>query len=213
MDGLGLSQMTTKPETKSETAPATMAAVDALKDMPTEEIKGIYTALSVVEPRLKALSEAVKSGKDTEAALEKYRKDMATQRAASPMYDAMLKSHPELIADEEKKIADGSRKAVTAEIETLNTQMNAIQSHLIAVRAKFGTPAVTVKTAGTRQQNPGTLNIQNATLAKAELESRGYSNIEIVELPGFPGYHELRAVSPDGGFRKGRYYAQILKDW
>ena len=198
---------------KQTTPQATTAAVDALANMPTEEIRGIYTALSVVEPRLRALSDAVKAGTDTERALQKYREDLNKQRLASPMFDAMMKSHPELIAEQEKAITDGSRKAVTAEIETLSVQLSAIQAHLQNTRSKYGTAPVTVKTQGTRQANPGTLNMQNAVLAKQEVEQRGYSNVEIVEQPGFPGYHELRAVAPDGTFRKGRYYAQILKDW
>jgi hypothetical protein len=191
-------------------APGTVEAVEKLNDMVSEEIKGVYTALGVIEPRLKALNDAVKAGKDTEGKLEQYRKDVTAQRAASPMFDAMLKSHPEIIADEERKIAEASRKAVTAEIETLNVQVSAIASHLMSTRKKYGTEPVTVKKAGSSSM--GTVTDGNKQEILDALAARGYFAVSFNPL-GDGVHYQVSAQAPSGKVKTGRYGAQIVSDW
>jgi Fe-S cluster assembly scaffold protein SufB len=207
-DNMTTQEKATKPEVLPITAPGTFKAVEQLTDMSTEEIKGIYTALSVVEPRLKALNSAVKAGSETEKALEKFRKDLTAQRSSTPMFDAFLKDHPEYITTEEAKIADASRKAVTAEIETLTVQMSAINTHLLSVRTKYGVPPVTVKSAG---KGAGSVNDGNKVEVLSVLQSRGYSDISFAPIG--EGHYQVMARSSLGKIRTGRYTAQIISDW
>jgi len=190
------------------TSPDTMKAVEQLTAIDSEELRGIHTALSVIAPRLKALNEAVVAGKNTEATLEKYRKDLAAQRAASPMFEAMIKSHPEIIAAEEAKIVESTRKAVTVEIESLSAQLSTINQHLLTTRQKYGNMPTTVKQ---EINGRGTVTDGNRAEIETALLSRGYTNVNFSPIGG--GHYQVSGVSSAGRARTGKHGSQIIRDW
>jgi Fe-S cluster assembly scaffold protein SufB len=178
--------------------------------MDSDEIRGLYTSLNIVEPSVKRLNDAVKAGKETETALLRYREQITKDRATNKMFDEMLKAHPEYISAEESRIVEGSRKAVTAEIEALNGQIATIQSLLQQTRTKYGIAPVTVKQAD-KKATKGTANRiteENMPALEEKLKARGF-------LPSFSplGDGTFLCVDTAGSGRTGRYYRKIEEDW
>lgn len=169
------------------------------------EVQGIVTATTGIEAIKERLLAAIDASGKAQAELEEFRKHvnaMPEKTAVEKMQKAFTVEHQ---AELEAQIADNGRKAVNAALQEVNVHIGAIQTHAMAIRAKYGKQENTVKKAD-RGTGRGDITTGNMDALRELLTSRGL----VVSFELQDDSKHYTAVSGD---RRSKYASNVRDDW